>query len=487
MFSLTDQPIDPVTCRGQLTSAEAGALVVFEGRVRDHHQGRAVTRLEYEALPELAQHEGDEIVAETERLYPQGRVACVHRTGSLAVGDIAVWIGVESPHRQGAFAACRHVIEELKRRLPIWKKEHFAGGEPQWVNCPSEATAAPRDDTHARQMALPEIGEAGQKRLASARVLVIGVGGLGCPAALYLTGAGVGHLMLVDDGRVERSNLSRQILFTDAEIGAPKSLAAAARLRRHNPAIEIVAHETALGPRNARRLIAGSDVVLDCSDNFATRFLVHDVCAALSVPLVQAAAHRFEGTLDVFRRGEGGCLHCHWPEIAAGDLEAVERCDGAPVFGPTVGVLGVMQAAEALKQLLDLGGEAPRQTRLVDLRDGSTRLIERPARPDCPACGSLGKSGMPDAGETSVVLDVRTLVTQVPNAQRVHLMLEGEVPTSANSGVSVPAQDLARLRELAADGPVVLTCHRGIRSVALARLLRSEGLTNVYALGEDER
>ncbi|HVU18520.1 MAG TPA: ThiF family adenylyltransferase [Candidatus Didemnitutus sp.] len=480
MFALTDQPIEPATWRAKLSAAETGASVIFEGRVRNHHGGRPVKRLEYEALGELAQHEGEEILAEAERLYPGSRVHCVHRTGRLEIGDIAVWIGVESPHRPAAFAACRHVIEELKRRLPIWKKEHFVDADPEWVNCPTENREPAIGDYHARQMMLPEVGTAGQGRLAGARVLVVGAGGLGCPAALYLAGAGIGHLTIVDDGLIERSNLSRQILFTEAELGAPKAIAAAARLRRHNAAIEVSAHEVALSPKNARALVAGQDVVLDCTDNFATRFLVHDICAALNVPLVQAAAHRFEGTLDVFQRGRGGCLHCHWPGISANDLESVERCDGAPVFSPIVGVLGVMQAAEALKLILGLTGDATQQTRLVDLRDGTTRFIERPARPGCPACGNLSALASTPGDETSVFVDARNEGVAADSSIRVRLVLDGEVASAREGIVDVPECDLARIRELAADKPVVLTCRHGVRSAALARLLRAEGLRNVY-------
>jgi len=483
MFELTAAPIDTVALTGRLSSPEAGALTIFEGRVRNHHLGRSVTKLEYEAFDEMAQPEGDAIISETERLYPGTHVLCVHRTGTLQIGEAAVWIGVASAHRQSGYAASRYVIEEIKRRLPIWKKEHHPSGAAEWVNCTVDETAKHKPtDYYARQTSLPEVGTTGQARLAAARVLVVGVGGLGCPAALYLTGAGVGRLTLVDGGCVELSNLHRQILFTTAEVGAPKALASAARLRLHNPAIEIIAHEGELTASNARTLVAGQSIVLDCTDNFATRFVLHDTCLALDVPLVSAAVHRFEGTLDVFRRGIGGCLHCLTLGRTATELDTVGNCAGGPVFGPVVGVLGVMQAAEAIKLLLGHEGEAAHQTRLLNLLDGSQLMIERPPRPECSVCTALDKlKAMTPSRceESSLFIRASDLTALGPTAQMVYIPEPGEVAPPAM--IVVAPHDLLRLRELATIGPLVLTCHYGVRSAALARLLRAEGLHNVFA------
>ncbi len=479
MFELTSIPIDPAALRTRLDAAETGALTVFEGRVRNHHLGKPVTKLEYEAFDEMALHEGEALVSEAEQIYPGSKILCVHRTGTLGIGDIAVWIGVASAHRAAGFAACRLVIEEIKRRLPVWKKEHHPDGAAEWVNCSTEATAPDHaDEYHARQISLPEVGAAGQAKLAAARVLVVGAGGLGCPAALYLAGAGIGKLTLVDGGKVERSNLHRQILYTPAEIGAPKALAAAARLRLHNPAIEVIAHDGNLTAANALALVSGQSLVLDCTDNFTARFLVHDACLALGVPLVSAAVHRFEGTLDVVQPGVSGCLLCLWPGRNPAEFEVAADCTSAPVFAPAVGVLGVMQAAEALKLLLGIAGDAPRHSRLVNLLDGSQLSIQREARADCPVCGASPKSfipALPDPEDLMVSGDALRAGTRV-----IHLVADGEKPQP--DGLQVATHDLPRLRALATQGPIALSCPSGIRSAAIARLLRAEGLGNVYAL-----
>jgi adenylyltransferase/sulfurtransferase len=379
------------------------------------------------------------------------------------------------------------VIEEIKLRLPVWKNEHYSDGTAEWVNCTAEAAARHAGDgMHARQVALPEVGAAGQARLAAGRVLIVGVGGLGCPAALYLAGAGLGRLTLVDGGKVEHSNLPRQVLFTRAEVGAPKALAAVARLRQHSPASHFTSHGQDLTAQNARTLVAGQDVVLDCTDNFTARFVLHDACRALGVPLVSAAVHRFEGTLDVFRHDAGGCLHCQWAGRSAAELDTAGNCAGGPVFGPTVGVLGVMQAAEAIKLLLGHEGDAPRQTRLVNLLDGTQLTIAREARPGCPVCSRVDawRLAKPapddDAAVRPLLLDSAGIAGLGATARTVYLTEPDETPPVGV--IAVPSQDLARLREFAASGPLVLSCRHGVRSAALARLLRSEGAFGVYAL-----
>lgn len=490
MFALTEHPIDGAALRTGLQRPEAGALVVFEGWVRNHHGGRAVTRLEYEAFVEMAQREGEALVAGVEEEFPGLKITCVHRCGDLIPGDVAVWIGATSAHRDDAFRAARLVIEEVKRRLPVWKKEHHPGAEPVWVNCTLD-TGAVQDaaEFSRRQTDLPEVGEAGRQRLAQASVLVAGLGGLGCPAALYLGGAGVGRLTLADGSRVERSNLHRQVLFEAGDVGAPKATRGALALRARNPHITVEAVAADITAANARALVTGRAAVLDCTDNFTSRLLLHDLCLELGVPLVQAAVHRWEGVLNVFHPGGGGCLYCSGLPSRARELDTVGNCAGAPVFGPAVGLLGLLQATEAIKVILQRPAAeiTNRHTLLVDTLTTEITRIERSVRPDCPYC--RGRAGAP-AGQTDnesgpLLIDAGELA-RLPSSRLVVLVTaeerrDFELPAPA---LALEPADLAALDRVAGEtaGALVLACPFGLRSAALARGLRASGRRRVFAL-----
>lgn len=491
MFALTEQPIDVAALRARLQRPEAGALVVFEGWVRNHHGGRTVTRLEYEAFTELAQTEGEVLVAEVEREFPGVKIACVHRCGDLAPGEVAVWIGATSAHRDEAFHAARLMIEEIKRRLPVWKKEHHPGAEPVWVNCILDTGGGVRDAAEftQRQTALPEVGAAGREQLARASVLVAGLGGLGCPAALYLAGAGIGRLALADGGKVEPSNLHRQVLFETGDVGAAKATRAARALRARNSHIAVEAIAADLTGSNARALVTGRTLVLDCTDNFTTRLLLHDLCLELGVPLVQAAVHRWEGVLNVFRRGEGGCLYCTGLPPRPAELEATGNCDGAPVFGPAVGLLGVLQAAEAIKVTLGRPAAeiAVRHTLLVDTLTTELTRVERPVRADCPFCHGRALPRTTAAGDAGDALWIeRTELPRLGTPRLVVLVTaeeSREFESLAAARTLDPADSVA-LQRLAGEttGALVLACPFGLRSVALARGLRAGGRRDVFAL-----
>jgi molybdopterin/thiamine biosynthesis adenylyltransferase len=237
---------------------------------------------------------------------------------------------------------------------------------------------------YSRQVVLPEVGVNGQQLLRDSTVLIVGVGGLGSPAALYLAGAGLGRLLLTDRDRVERSNLQRQVLYRQADLGRAKLEAAAEALRAFNPDCAV---ETLPGPLNDAALagaVRAPDLVLDCSDNFPTRHAVNAACVAARKPLVSGAAIRFEGQLALLEPARsGGCYACLYPQTG----EAQETCEEAGVLGPVVGMVGSAQALLALQRLLGIGVE-PGRLHLWDALRLSWRSLDIPRDPHCPVCGT---------------------------------------------------------------------------------------------------
>lgn len=269
------------------------------------------------------------------------------------------------------------------------------GGTAAWRLCglplvQPVTSAADRDfyDRYARHLLLPQVGEAGQRTLQRSRVLVIGAGGLGSPAGFYLAAAGVGHLRFVDDDRVERSNLHRQILHTEASVGALKVDSARERLLALNPGIEVEAIATRASAANIDALLDGVDVVLDGSDNFPLRYLLNDACIKHARPLVYAAIERFDGQLSVFdagrQRGVAPCYRCLFPEPPP--PEFAPNCAEAGVLGVLPGLAGVLQATEVLKLLLGIG--EPLVGRLLRFDALGMRFRETRIGPDptCPVC-----------------------------------------------------------------------------------------------------
>ncbi|WGF88145.1 HesA/MoeB/ThiF family protein [Marinivivus vitaminiproducens] len=241
---------------------------------------------------------------------------------------------------------------------------------------------------YARQLVLPEIGGTGQAKLAQARVLVVGAGGLGSPLLLYLAGAGIGRLGVVDDDRVELSNLHRQVLHGSGTIGLAKTESARRRLHDVNPGIEVVAHDTRLDAGNAEALVRGYDLVADGSDSFATRAAVHAACLHVGVPLVSAAIQGVSGTLTTFKAHLGPphpCFHCLYPATPPAGL--VPSCAEAGVLGPAVGALGGLQAVEVMKEVLGVGESLSGTLLLYDALAPELRRLALPRVPDCPHCG----------------------------------------------------------------------------------------------------
>lgn len=276
---------------------------------------------------------------------------------------------------------------------------NLAGGMTAWkqAGLPLAPGGPLLDDRartrYARHLAMPEIGEAGQSRLLAARVLIVGAGGLGSPTAFYLAAAGVGELGLVDGDRVERSNLQRQILHTDAAVGHLKTESAAERIHALNPDIRLHTHPVRLTRDNVEEVLSGYQVVVDGSDNFPTRYLLNDACIRLGLPLVYGAVFRFSGQVGVFQAGDGiqPCYRCLFPRPpAAADAPS---CAEAGVMGVMPGIVGCFQSTEVIKLILGLGEPLSGRILHIDALTGSTRTSRLLRDPACRWCRASAETG----------------------------------------------------------------------------------------------
>ncbi|MEZ0311022.1 MAG: molybdopterin-synthase adenylyltransferase MoeB [Myxococcota bacterium] len=329
---------------------------------------------------------------------------------------------------------------------------------------------------YARHLALAEVGEAGQLRLKRSHVLVVGVGGLGSPVVLYLAAAGVGRVTLVDGDVVDASNLQRQIVHGVSTLGLPKVESAQRRLLDVNPHITVRAVAEHLTASNAATLVGDCDVVVDASDNFATRYLVNDACIAAGKPVVHASILRFEGQLTVFVPGRGPCYRCLFAEAPAAGL--VPSCAEDGVLGVLPGMLGTMQANETLKILLGIGEPLIGRLLVIDALAMQVQELRFAKRADCPSCGPMRRPAdvppcplpadiVDDAGEATLV-DVR----------EAHEYAEGHF----EGALHLPLGELAERQGELHGRDVVLYCRSGARARRAWEMLRRSGLTRVKLL-----
>lgn len=268
------------------------------------------------------------------------------------------------------------------------------GGTQAWVAAGLPVTpysASDFDRRYARQMILPNVGREGQQKLSAARVLIIGAGGLGSPCAFYLAAAGIGHLVIVDDDLVDLSNLQRQILHKNCNVGQSKVSSAKSTLNDLNPSICIDIHKDRITPGNISNYLNNIDLVIDATDNFKTRYAISDACARRGIPWVYGAVYRFEGQVSLFTAsipdGRGLCYRCLFPQSLDGP--DAPNCTEAGVLGVAPGLIGIMQATEALKFLLGIGKSLHGRLVHVDLLSMITHETAMQADPCCPCCGHV--------------------------------------------------------------------------------------------------
>ena len=368
----------------------------------------------------------------------------------------------------------------------------------------ANATLSPDElQRYHRHLILPDIGTQGQERLKAARVLLIGAGGLGSPAALYLAAAGVGRLGIVDADVVEMSNLQRQVLHGTRDVGRAKVLSAAARLRDLNPHVEIATLHTRITSANALEIMRDYDLVVDGSDNFPTRYLVNDACVLLAMPLVYGSVIRFEGQASVFATKDGPCYRCLFPVPPAPG--SVPDCAEGGVFGVLPGLLGVIQATEAIKLITGAGEPLIGRLLLVDALRMKFTSMEFPRDPACPACGTREITTLTDydafcgvATTTSPGVDEdddaddgditpRGLAARLQRGDPIFLLDVREAYEWAVARLPdarlIPLNSLPNaVHSLDRSAEIVVYCHHGMRSAAAADWLRDHGFARVLNL-----
>src|ERR1700677_3836789 len=329
---------------------------------------------------------------------------------------------------------------------------------------------------YSRQTLLKEVGAAGQAALARSRVLIIGAGGLGSPVLQYLAGAGVGFLGLVDADELDASNLHRQPLYALADVGKPKAALAKAAVARLNPEVHVETHATRFTADNALALVREHDVVVDCSDNFLTKFLINDAAVLARRPAVFASVYQYEGQLQVYEPSAShACLRCLWPEATLDGV--VGNCAEAGVLGPVPGAFGALQALLTLKILLKLSGRLAVEHLSLDFTSFTATKLKAARRPDCPAPGCALIREL-RREETDIEVRVASLAAaREQHFEPIDVRTAEEVAAQPAEARHIPMASLLAEPKLLAPGPhYLLLCASGKRSLAAARELRKRGL-----------
>jgi adenylyltransferase/sulfurtransferase len=347
---------------------------------------------------------------------------------------------------------------------------------------------------YSRHLLLPPVGPEGQRKLKGARVLLVGGGGLGSPAALYLAAAGIGTLGLVEFDSVSESNLQRQVLYGTADVGRPKLDAARERLADLNPLVQFEAHAARLTAQNALDIVRAYDVVLDGTDNFPTRYLVNDACVLTRRPYVYGSVFRFEGQASVFGAPAGPCYRCLFPEPPPPG--AVPDCEEGGVLGVLPGLIGVIQATEVLKLVLGAGDALVGRLLLVDALRMQFRTLRLERDPECPACGTRTLETLIDYESFCGGGGAEPAVAEITPRELAERFAAGDRPQLVDvreprewEMARVEGARLIPLGTLAAEMPsldreaeIVVMCKSGVRSANAARQLRDAGFTRVRNL-----
>ncbi len=456
MFSISSEKINRETFIGEVENDQAGCIVLFEGWVRNHNEGESVESLEYQVYQELAIKEGQKILDEALDKFNIHTVSCVHREGHLQIGDIAILIAISASHRDDAYRASRYVIDEVKLRVPIWKKEHYTDRETEWLSCTGSAHHVhfSEEEYYQKQSRLVD-----QEKLKQARALVIGAGGLGCPVLMGLVSAGVGHIEIVDFDKIEITNIHRQALFSPNLVGEKKAVVAKNRMTDLNPNISVISHDTYVDEENILDLIQNMNVVVDCTDNMRTKYLIHDACFKTKTKLVSASIFQYEGQLRTFDpKKKSGCLRCMNDEVP--DDSKIGNCNDFGVLGAAVNALGSLQALEVIRLIEKGVNNSLAQTIFFNLSELSQMKLKNQKKENCPCC----------KGSIEFAHNEYEVSTSLLNLDSVKLVDIRELSD----------EDLNQFTDK--EEQIVFYCHKGNRSRRVVKEMWEKGHKNVLSL-----
>lgn len=463
-FKLTSSPIE----REQLEHDAAGGFVTFEGKVRNHASGRQVVGLEYEAHEEMALVQGEELLKEAQERFDLLDASVTHRIGKLRVGQTAVLVQVASAHRRDSFMACEWIMDQLKWRVPIWKRETYSDGVSEWVMAEAPSSSPSSMAMFERQMRLPQVGAKGQSALLRTSVLLVGAGGLASGSLPPLVGAGIGTIGIIDHDTVDETNLHRQTLFAATDVGRLKVERAAHFAKRLRKNIKLIPIPEKLSETNVEHVVRDFDWIVDGTDSLETKFLLNRTCRKMGKPLVTASVHQFEGHIMTVLPG-GPCLECLFPQQPPD--HCVGTCAQSGVLGVVPTIMGSLQANEVIKGVLGMELLADRLA-LLDLRTLELTLIAREKHKDCSRIDRAFEldsepwdlPSLPDGKASFLIVDVRDL---------------DESPALSVPHVRVP---MAECYSRSWTAPTVFVCAAGQRSYRLAADLRARGISMVFSL-----
>lgn len=375
----------------------------------------------------------------------------------------------------------------------------IAGGTPSVPDEKRNSLSNEEIRRYSRHLIMPEVGMDGQRKLKASSVLMVGAGGLGSPAGLYLTAAGVGRIGIVDFDTVDESNLQRQVLYTTDQIGKPKLEMARERLHGLNPHVQIDTYPTHLSSQNALEIFKGYDIVIDGTDNFQTRYLVNDACVLKGIPNVYGSIFRFEGQASVFGLDDGPCYRCLYPEPPPPGL--VPSCAEGGVFGVLPGIVGSIQANEVIKLLTGIGNPLKGRLLLFDALKMSFRELKLRKNPDCPLCGdnptqkelidyeqfcgieTSWSHYKRDAGYEIEVEELKTLLDNGNKPVILDVREKNEYDIANLGGRLIPLRELPRhLDELDSSREIIVHCKMGGRSQQAVELLKGAGFRKIRNL-----